>query len=413
MQLVLLHAAAIMAAALVWPPCALAAPVEPPTPASAPALTLAALVEQAWQRSAAGRSLPGRQAEVAASRELASSWLAASPVLGLAQRSDRWADNRGQRESELSLSATVARPAQVAARRSLAEHAAVQLRSQTARSRLDIAGDVRTALWDGAEAQVVVEEKRSHLHHMGELADDVRRRVAAGDLARTDALLASQEVYLARIDLARAQSQAAVALGTWRILTGHPLLPVLDPEPLSVHVGTSDTRVVAARATEQLAQAALRLTEANRYPAPTLALSLRRERDDLLTRPEKSVGIAIQVPLGSSGRNRQAEALARTQLDLAAADAARAESRAATDLDTAQIQLENARIALQAASARAAEMREHAQLIDKAFRLGERGLAEALRALVIDHEAAMAERQQRVALGRAHAQVNQAYGVVP
>ncbi len=439
MHLVSLHAA-VIAAALAWPAAASAAPAtqSPPlstgiptplplpsaTPSPSPlptataspaAVTLHSMVEQAWQRSSAGRSLPARQAEVAASGDLAGSWLATAPVLGLGQRSDRWTDQRGQRESDISLSATVALPAQVAARRALAGAAAAQLRAQVAKSRLDIAGEVRTALWDAAEAEVVVDEKRSHLHHMGELADDVQRRVAAGDMARTDALLATQEVHLARIDLARAQAQAAVLLAKWRVLTGEPTLPLLEPEPLpSAATATgADTRVAAARASAQLAQSALRLSEAHRRPAPVLALSLRRERDDVLARPENSAGIAIQIPLGSAGRNRPAEALAQAQLAVAAADAARAESSAAADIDTARIQLDNARVALQAASARALDMREYAQLIDKAFRLGERGLAEALRALVIEHEAAMAERQQRVALSRAHALLNQAFGVVP
>ena len=69
--------------------------------------------------------------------------------------------------------------------------------------------------------------------------------------------------------------------------------------------------------------------------------------------------------------------------------------------------------ALQAAEQRASAMREYAQLIDKAYALGERGVSDRIRARSLAHEAEIRLRQQQAALGRAHAEHNQAAGVLP
>jgi outer membrane protein, heavy metal efflux system len=83
---------------------ALAAPtaLSQPGPAG-----LKTAVEAAWQRSPPVRTLEARRAEMEAGRDAAASWVAGSPSLGLAQRSDRWTDRNGVRETEVSVSAPV------------------------------------------------------------------------------------------------------------------------------------------------------------------------------------------------------------------------------------------------------------------------------------------------------------------
>jgi outer membrane protein TolC len=83
------------------------------------------------------------------------------------------------------------------------------------------------------------------------------------------------------------------------------------------------------------------------------------------------------------------------------------------DIDLAREQLEAAKRSLEAASSRALLTRQHTELIEKAFKAGERGLADLLRSQALSHEAEVAERQQKVALGLAHARLNQALGILP
>lgn len=379
---------------------------------AAPGATLHSAVEGAWLRSVAARTLEARQGEADAGRATARSWVAGSPTLGLSQRSDRWTGKGDRRESEVSLAAPFWLPGQKAAREALAATSTDELSALTLEARLAVAGEVRARLWEAAAARETLAERTDHLHHMTDLAEEVQRRVTAGDLARTDGLMAQQEVLAAEIALTQAATKASEALSRYRLLTGMAELPALEPEPLAG--GTPDSlRLAAARASERRAQAALRLAEATRSAPPSVGLSYRHEQEGGLQGPDRSVAIALQIPLGSQARNRPAEAQAQTQVATAAAEAARAQASVDADIALAHEQLANVRAALEAATKRALALREHTTLIEKAFRQGERGLAELLRSRVMSHEADIAVRQHRVALGSAHAQHNQVKGILP
>ncbi len=376
-------------------------------------VTLKQAVEDAWLRAPAARTLEARKDETGAARESAASWLAANPTLGLSQRNDRGRSERGMRESEISVSSSIWLPGQKSARESLAARNSDELSAHHEAMRLAVAGVVRNRMWEAAAARVALEEKQDHLHHLEGLADEVQRRVKAGDLARADGLLAEQEVLAARGAVLSARTAATEALARYRAVTGLAELPVLDPEPLQERGIPANPRLTAARASEQRARAALRLAEATRAAPPTVALSVRREDERTLREPARSIGVALHIPLGSAGGNRNVETQARTAIASAAAEAAEAQTSADADLEIARERLANARAALEAATARAAAMHEHTALLDKAFRQGERGLADLLRSRALTHEADVAVAQQQVALGHAHAQLNQALGILP
>ena len=394
-------------AVFILPLAASSAPLAP-TPT-----TLHALVEQAWLRSPSARGISARQGEIDAARDLSSSWIAGQPELGLSQRSSRWSDQNGVRESEVSLSAPFWMPGQRSARRNLADQSATELQAQIRKVRLDIAGAVRTQLWDAAASQALLEEKEAHLQHTEELANEVKRRVTAGDLARVDSLLADQETHSVRISVEQAKAEADASLSKLRILTGSGTPLPAEPEPLAAAVNSENLRLQAALATENRARAALRLAQSSRSAPPTVSLSMRDQRDRPFGSPERSLGLSLQVPIGTAGRNRPVEAEVQTQIAVATAEAEQAAAAIEADLELARRQLGHARAALAAAGARVSGMREHQQLIEKAFRLGERGLADLLRSRALAHEAQVSLRQQQVALGRAHAQLNQASGVLP
>lgn len=376
-------------------------------------LTLHELVEQAWQRSSAGRSQAARTAEAEATKTLSSSWIAGQPVLGLSQRNDRLASDRGLSESEVSIATSLWTPSQRAARRGFAEQASREVQAQARRSRLDVAGQVRSRLWDAAAAQALLEEKQGHLDHTTQLADEVKRRVAAGDLARVDALLADQEVLAGRVAVEQAKAEVQQSASRLTILTGYAGPLPVAPEPLPEADALANPLLLAARAVEQRARAGLELAQASRRAPPTVTLSMRLERAFATAEPDRSLGVALQFPLGGATRNRPAEAQAQTEVAIANAEADQIEAAAQAELELARTALENARSALDAARARVAAITEHHRLTERAFKLGERGLADLLRSTALAHEAEVAERQQEIALARAHAQLNQASGVLP
>lgn len=391
---------------------ALALPLTLLTPPAA-ATTLKQAFESAWQRAPAARTLEARQDEASAARQNAGSWLASNPTLGLSHRADRGPSARDERELEVSVSSSFWRPGQKSARQALAASSSAEVAAHLDATRLAVAGLVRNRLWEATAAQVTMDEKQDHLEHLEGLADEVARRVKAGDLARSDALLATQEVLAARIAVMQARSAAAEALIRYRLVTGLPQLPALEPEALAASSARTNPRLLAARASEQRSRAALRLAVTNRTPAPVIAFSVRRNDESQLREPVNSVGVALQVPIGSAFLNRSVETGALTQIATAAAETTSMQAEADADVEIAQQKLGNARSALELATARAAALHQHTTLFEKAFRAGERGLADLLRSRALTHEADVAVAQQQVALGQAHAQHNQALGILP
>jgi outer membrane protein, heavy metal efflux system len=365
------------------------------------------------QRSPQARTLEAKRDEAKAGREAASSWIAGSPSIGVGQRSDRWTAQNGMRETEVSLSAPIWLPGQKAARETVAQNSAEDLEAQIAHARLMVAGEVRERLWAVAMAREALVEAQDHLHHLEGLADEVMRRVKAGDLARTDGLLAQQEMLAAKNLVATAQAKERETITRYMTLTGQTDIPQAEPEPLAASIQDPHPRILATRSAVAKAQASLHAVNAIRRDPPTVGLSMRQERDAYASDSSKSVGIALQIPLGTRSRNRPLETAAHTQIATATAEATQAEATLQADIELAKKQLAATQSALDAATERAALTREHTQLIEKAFRLGERGLAEVLRSQAMSHEAEVAERQQRVAVGLAHARLNQALGIVP
>lgn len=399
----------LIGAAIVLPCQVIAASPVPATVGT----TLKQAIESAWQRAPAARTLDARQAEASAARDIARSWVATNPTLGLSQRADQGSSERAQRESEISVSSSFFLPGQRRAREALAAQSTAEIGAHLGATRLAVAGLVRNRVWEAAAAQVRLAERQDHLGHLEGLLDEVQQRVTAGDLARSDGLLAEQEVLAARIAVSDARTNTLEALARYRAVTGLPELPALEPEALSESNVPANPRMVAAHASEQRARAALRLATASRSAPPTIALSVRREDERLTQKPVNSFGVALQIPIGTAARNRSAEAQAQTAIATAAAEVAELQANAEADVEIAKERLMSARAAMETAIARAAILHEHTALFEKAFRQREKGLADVLRSRALTLDADIAVAMQKVTLGLAHAQLNQALGILP
>lgn len=384
-----------------------------PIALSEPNTPLSIAVDAAWQRSPLARTLEARRGESVAGKESAQSWIAGSPSVGLSQRNDRGNNQTGFRETEISISAPIWLPSQRSARESLANISADELEAQIAHTRLVIAGEVREQLWAVAAAREELAEAQDHQHHLESLADDVMRRVKAGDLARTDGLLAQQEVLAAKSAITAAQTRLQVSMAHYVTLTGQQSIPSPVPEPIAASMQKPHPRMLFVHKSLQRSQASLHAVNSTRSDPPTVGLLMRREQDGVMSGSSQSIGIAVQIPFGTNARNRPLESAALTKIETARAEAAQAESMLLSDIELARQQLTASEQGLAAASERAALTREHTELIAKSFRMGEHGLNDLLRSHALSHEADVDERQQRVAVGLAHARLNQALGILP
>jgi outer membrane protein TolC len=128
---------------------------------------------------------------------------------------------------------------------------------------------------------------------------------------------------------------------------------------------------------------------------------------------EKSIGLAIRVPLGTDDRNLPREQVAIVELEVALAEEERLRLRLESESGTARAAVGLAEEQVQAEAVRAQLLRQRAALIDKSFRAGDTSLPELLRANAAAAQAEAALAGQRAALGLARARLNQVNGRLP
>jgi outer membrane protein TolC len=373
---------------------------------------LAQALELAWQRAAQDSVAEARRGESAAARAAAENWFAEAPSLGLAQRDDRVSRNQGLRERELELALPLWRTGQRDATRLVAAGDAAEADAAAALVRLALAGELRSAAWAHAGARAERELQQARLALAEQLEADVTRREAAGDLARTDLLMAREDGLAAQAARQAAASRERQAALRWHTLTGQDLPPDEIDEAVATPPLAAHPRLRQAEAALASARAALQLAR-DSGPAPELSLGWQRSREDFAAPERNSLRIGLRVPLATESRNAPRIAAANTALIRAEAEWRRLGLELEGAEREAQMALDNATLAEQLAEQRANATAERRGLLQRAFELGELPLAELLRAQAADNEARLQRVAARVARAAGKAALNQARGVLP
>lgn len=390
-------------------------PAGPGAATAQPGPSLREALAAAWALSPAARSADSRRADVQARERAASSWLNGSPSALLAQRSDRFSNNAGFREYEAELELPIWNPGvRGAAQRELAaQRLAFEPQQQAAR--LKLAAEVREAAARLALARSESELAARKHSEAQTLAQDVDRRVKAGDSARVDGLQAQSQVAQA----ASARAQADVALTRlqqqWLALTGLAAAASLDETALAdPGAATPDHPALqAAEARVQAAQARLELSETDRRDPMAIGVGVTRERASFGTSGETSLRLAIKIPFGTDARNAPRIAAARAELDAAQAELDATRRQLQGELASARAELDAARQTEAAMADRARLGSEVQALVAKAYRLGESDLPARLRADSEKFEADLSLARARVGLQRAISWLNQSLGLLP
>jgi outer membrane protein TolC len=409
-----------------------------PRGAAAP-VSISAALEAAWQRAVAARESEGQRRRAGAEAVAAGSLWAAPPSLALGYRSDRLQQNTGSRETEVAVALPLWLPGQRSARASTASSAQAQALAAEQAARWRLAGEVREAAWQLAAAQAEAAQATGLATALQQLAEDVQRRVNAGDLARADLLAAQAEQLAAQAQQTETGQRLQAARAQWTLLTGLAAMPALAPPSAAAATtagtpgtpGTEGTASTAptpvsvadalavhpelelARQTTVLARQRLALLRHSRREAPELSLGLRQEVGGRGQAAQGSVAVALRLPFGTDARNAPLEAAAASELDLAETQAQRLRERLLSEAATARQAEGSGQAQLQAETARARLLRERAGLIDASFRAGETPLPELLRALAAAAQADAAVARQSTALGLAQARLQQTLGQLP
>jgi len=373
--------------------------------------------DAAWARQPEQRAGAMRRDAAAATISATQRWTPEPAALEVSAKTDRYNSNEGVREYDATLAVPLWLPGERSRAQAAAssDSAAVDARLLAAQWRL--AAEVREAYWAFQRARIDQELATQRLANARQLADDVARRVRAGDLARADSHQAEGAVAAAEAGLAEADIARLKAALAWRSLTGLPGEPgglgTSEQRPAQAptddaHPATGELMAQAEAARRHRDLAGLQ-TRAN----PELTVGAVRERDSIGERYSQSIVVGMRIPLGTTSASR-------TKVANASAEALEAESKLALETERVRLQADTARAALKSlddasktSERRAALARETRGFFQKSFRLGESDLPTRLR---VEQEAFEAERQaarSRVEVDAAISQLRQALGLLP
>jgi outer membrane protein, heavy metal efflux system len=380
-----------------------------------PLLSLSTVVEKAFERNPQQHVLQAGESSVAARTDYAGSMLPGVPAMSFLHQSDAIGSGNNLREWAAALELPVWMPGQRAAREAVAREARDGLETSRSSLKLDLAGQVREAVWDIAMNANSAELAAQRLKTNESLQFDVEKRWKAGELARTDVMLAQNETLQAQAAMLRTQAELRHAEHRYWMLTGLKQLPARIEEPLSPISEIENTHPLLAdvSAKVSLAQGERELVRLEKRENPQLTINARRERGAFDNEYDNSIGLAVRVPLDTQVRS--APMLANAEMGLAQAMSARERLMLMlqTSLHEAEHNLEVTRSELKVVEEQSRLAQESLRLAKKAFDLGESDLVSLLRVQAMAREAERSLRSRQIQLQWDIARYNQAVGVLP
>lgn len=371
--------------------------------------------ELAWQRHPQAAAFDARELEARAAQELAANLTPQAGSLSIGKRNDRLNRNLGQREIEVELATPLWLPGQRAAHGQQAASQLAETLAKRAALRWQIAGEVREAWWNLAQARNAMALAARRLETATALQTDVQRRYAAGDLSRIDANLALGEVHAAGGELLESETALAQAEQDFSLLTGIAPPAAFSEEQRAAGdlLQEAHPLIALAHSSTQSARAGARLAALSGRAAPELALTMLRERGAFNEAYANSVGIQLKIPFSSGAQKRQASAASLA--DTLQAESELQQVRQRVQLTVSQLLRLQSSLASQltmAEQSRALAV-ENLALAEKAFKLGETDLAALLRMRAAAFQAEAVLERQRLARSALTSRLNQAFGVLP
>jgi outer membrane protein TolC len=377
-------------------------------------LSLHDLVEKTIARYPDSALLAAKQIEIDAKNKRANGILPAAPAIGLLNRNDLITSNRGEREWEAELELPVWLPGQRAAREAIARDAALGLVDARATLNLQVAGMVRDALWDIAMMTHQATLAKSRHQTSLALLNDVEKRVKAGDLPKTDIMLAQNEAYQAETFLLRAEAEVKHAQFRYILLTGSHTAPEAFSEQ-QVKTSLNDNHPALRDASKKLliADDERTLVKVERRENPTVSFNARSQRGPFDNQANESLGLKLRIPFETE--THSAPLVANAEMNYAKNQAESQHLRYTLEaaFHEAEHNLEVTTAELAITTKQHANAQESLRLAKKSFALGETDLVSLLRVQASAYEAERAMKQRQIQLQWDTAHYNQAAGEMP
>ncbi|OIR04474.1 outer membrane efflux protein [mine drainage metagenome] len=378
-------------------------------------LTLPMVVSKALERSPKQQVLQAGNTLVDAKKIHANSILPAAPAIIIGHQDDAIGSNRNLSQWEAGVELPVWMPGQRNARETVARDAQTELDSTRNGLALEIAGQVREAIWDVNMTMGAVELADSQYNAALALQNDVEKRWKAGELAKTDVMLAQNGTLLAKTALLRIQAELKHAEHRYWVLTGLKEIPQSAEEKLSKRDTIDDNHPWLAEITSkvEMARGQRDLVSVERRENPQVQINARRDRGAFDSLYNDSIGVLVRVPLDA--KVRSAPMMADAEMAIAQATSERDQRQLIlqTSLHEAEHNLEVIREELKIVEEQHHLAQENLRLAKKSFALGEADLVTLLRGQSMAYEAERSLINRRTQLQWNIARYNQAIGVLP
>ncbi len=379
-----------------------------------PSLSLSELVDIAMKHAPEASRKTAFENYAQAISNKSSALLADAPSVGLDYQTDALHDDLGYSETEASISLPLWRRGEKAALRDLADQAESFAGQYQTSLRLTVAGRLRTSIWELARARSNLEQARQSLETAKELDAKIRRMVELGARPLTDQLLSQQDVLKRERDVLDAEAQLRAESLHFGHLTEMTTVPAVIEEPLATG-SLPDEHPALAELRLELAQARSDLQRARRSAgdAPSLSFNWRKEEAASNGGTQKSAGIGLSVPIGSSRHSGPAVAEASRRLAVLSSELRFTRHKLEADLDRGRMQLRALEKALTLAEEQLATAEKQHRLAKRAYENGEMDILGLLQSQTAWLQARRDLVTTQIKKGETIARINQALGVTP
>ncbi|CBL43621.1 putative outer membrane protein [gamma proteobacterium HdN1] len=386
--------------------------------ADEPAQRWEALLGAAQKLATETVRIAGDEKVQAARAREAARWLPQAPELSVSHRTDQWLSDLGGREWEVELAAPLWQRGQRSTLQKLSSDGLRLLEAEKARLEWSLAQKLNEAVWLVREQGAKLQAAQARFAVAEKLSADVQRRVAAGDLAETDGLLAQGERLAAlaeqedaRVALQGARAQLGLLVGSSNVELPRTDFRSVDRE--APHFSYENhPRWQEAHARFAIARLEFENTRFGGEPVKA-GISWTQSKDTSDEVAQRMVGVSVSIPLGGQSRQALSRAEANTAMVSQEVELARLRAALTATFEQAiRARSSAARQAEQIAEQLALSERTVA-LSKRAFEVGELDLPAWLRLQQSASEIALQSELKSISLSRYEFDLRLAQGQIP
>jgi outer membrane protein TolC len=379
-----------------------------------PNLPLHEVLEKTIARNPLQASMQSREGMVTAKSLIAHAILPSTPAMIVAHQNDALASGRNEREWLAEVELPIWLPNQRSNRLKVADAFQTNMAASRESIRLQVAGMLREALWDIAFNDNNFALATSKLELARNLQVDVDKRYQAGEMAKTDFMLAQQETLRAEREQLRAEAEVMHARHRYSLLTGLHELPGSFVETQSSLEDYSHSSIwMEAESKLGLAETERNLAQIESHENLQVLLNMRRTQGALDNLSNDSVGLRLRIPFGGDARAAPIKAAAELGVGYALTEREKLRVALEAMMHEAEHNLSVSRAELTIATKQYEIAKESAKLAQKAFSLGETDLVSLLRVQAQTYDTERAFTTRQIQLQWDIARYNQVVGVLP